>query len=150
MEVHFRGVHMVKLRLSTKAAVLGLAVLTAASCFRVQIVEKCQDAEPFFRRAYREIGRLEAADPHRHGRAHELCVLVLDRQAGDLVRVEIPLWLAKACLDMGVEVSQRERSLDFEERYGVDWRKFRHLDRFGRGLLVSVDDEQSQVLVWLR
>jgi hypothetical protein len=150
MKMNFRGVNMGKVRISIKAAGLGLAVLAAAACFRVQIVEKCRDAEPFFRRAYQEIERLEAADPHRHGRAHELCVLALDREAGDLVRVEIPMWLAKACLDLGLGVDQQDRGSDFKERYGIDWRKFRDLGQFGPGLLVSVDDEQSQVLVWLR
>ena len=35
-------------------------------------------------------------------------------------------------------------------RFSIDWRKFRDLSQFGPGLLVAVDDEQSQVLVWLR
>ena len=141
---------MDKLRPPLQALGLGLLVLAAAACFRFHITEDCRDADLAFRDAYREVDRLEAAYPLRRGRVHEVCVLVFDRPARELVRVEVPLWLAEACLDLGLSVAEHDRSADFEGRYGIDWRKFRDLSQFGPGLLVAVDDEQSQVLIWLR
>jgi hypothetical protein len=141
---------MKKLQPPLRALGLGLLILAAGACFQVQVIKDSREADRAFREAYQEVERLEAVPPLRRGRAQEVCVLVFDRQARELVRVEVPFWLAKACLDLGLSVAEHDHSFGFEERYGFDWRKFRELDRFGPGLLVSVDDEESQVLVWLR
>lgn len=141
---------MSRLRPFLQALGLGLLVLAAGACFRVHVTKDFRDADLIFRDAYREVERLETAHPHRQGRAHEVCVLVLDRSSHELVRVQVPLWLAKMCLDLGLSIAEHDRDFDFEERYGIDWRKFSDLSQFGPGLLVAVDDEETQVLVWLR
>ena len=141
---------MTKLRPLFFALGLGLLALAASSCIGVTIIKDCPDPDAYFAKASREVERLDARRAFSRGPAHTLCVLAFDHEDRELVRVVIPMWLAKAFLNAGLSAAEHGRDYDFEGRYGIDWRKFRDLDQFGPGLLVSVDDEESRVLVWLR
>ena len=141
---------MSKLRPLFLALGLGLLVLAASSCIGISIIRDCPDPDSYFARAAREVERLEARRGFSHRTVHTLCVLAFDQDDGELVRVEVPMWLVKAFLNAGLSAAEHDRNFDFEGRYGIDWRKFRDLSQFGPGLLVSVEDEESRVLVWLR
>ncbi|MDH4197542.1 MAG: hypothetical protein OEW05_09065, partial [Candidatus Aminicenantes bacterium] len=64
------------------------------------------------------------------------------------VRISVPLWMAELAMDIGIE-TERHHDFDLEERYDVDWRALRDLDRFGPGLLVAVASDHDRVLIWL-
>jgi hypothetical protein len=104
------------------------------------------------RRAF-DRARTEAAQvAGRPGRAHEVNVLVYEPDDRQLVKVSVPLWIARkiakhdgADLELGDEVGERVRGR-LERRLRLE-----DLERAGRGVMVEVlDDDGSQVLVWLR
>jgi hypothetical protein len=141
---------------STTAALfinLLAVLLLGSACLGLHIREGIRNADPYFDRARSEIQRIQAKDPGRHGAVHRLCVLVHDRQSNDLVEVSTPLWLAEACLGVGLSAAEHDRESglqDFSERYGLDLRSLKDLDRLGPGLLIEIEDEDSRVLVWLK
>lgn len=88
----------------------------------------------------------------RPGPAHELNVLVYDPDDEKLVRVSLPMWLAR-------KIARHEAGeLDFDDEAGERVRRrlghrlrFEDVERAGLGTLLEVeDDDGSQVLVWLR
>jgi hypothetical protein len=122
-----------------------LAAATQAACL-VQIT-RVSDAGPVFEQARREALRYQG----RRGPAHELNVLVFERDEGKLVRVSVPMWIVRAA----------ERRVDWEKemyegRDDVAWRVRRHvrledIEKAGLGILAEVEEEDGeQVLVWLR
>jgi hypothetical protein len=58
--------------------------------------------------------------------------------------------MANACLDLGLRAADHDRDYGFDKRYDVDLRALQDLSRFGPGLVVDINDEQSRILVWLR
>lgn len=130
-------------------AVVAAAVLSSGCLVRIEKVERVADATAAFREARAEIARLQGS----HGPAHEVNVLVYDPGDREMVRVTVPLWLAR----------KFEGHVDWESELGGDddgQRIARHLKRHlslkdlekaGRGVLVEVEEEDGeQVLVWLR
>ena len=126
-------------------ASLLVAILTTGCFVEVNHVD---DPRPAFNRARAEA----AAVAGRPGRAHQVNVLVYEPDDQQLVKVSIPLWLARKIakheggeMDEGDEVGERvQRRL--EHRL-----KLEDLEKAGRGTVVEVeDDDGSQVLVWLR
>jgi len=125
---------------------LALAAGLTAGCF----VEVRHVADPgaAFHRARAEASRVAG----RPGPAHELNVLVYDPDDHELVKVCLPMWIARKIakheageIDFDDEAGERVR-----ERLGRRLR-FEDLERAGLGTLVEVeDDDGSQVLVWLR
>jgi len=122
-----------------------LALLQAACLVEIRHV---RDAEATFRAAREDVAREQG----RPGRPHRINVLVFDPSDGELVKVSLPLWLARKVQghihwqddrggDAGDRVARR-----LARRVTVD-----DLAKAGRGLLADVeDDDGSQVLVWLR
>jgi len=108
-------------------------------------VRKVSDAGPELARARAEIQEL-ARTP---GRAKSVQVLVYDPSDGELVRVSVPLWLARkaadeADFDLGEELGEK---LEGRLR-GI---RLSELEKVGRGALVEVEDEDgTEVLIWLR
>ncbi len=127
----------------------GLA-LGLSACVSVHVGRDTSRAGAYFDRATREIADLEHRDPGRTGRPHRLCVLVYDADEGTIVRVSMPLWLVEMGLEAGRDKEDGGHDADFRKRYDLDWRAVKDLGRYGRGLLVSVEEERSRVLVWLR
>jgi hypothetical protein len=141
---------MKKSMIAGRIAVL-LAILTlGGACLGIRVRQGVHDADAYFDRARDEIRKIEAESPDRSGHASQVCVLVYDRHSAELVEVKTPLWLANACLDMGLSAAEHDRDYGLDERYGVDLKALKDLSRLGRGLLVEVNDEDAQVLVWLR
>lgn len=125
-----------------------LAGLVVSGCL-VQI-EHIRDPRPHFEAARREAARLQG----RRGPAKELNLLVYDASEQKLVRVSIPMWLARK-IESRVDW---DKDVDFDwddkERVGRSVRRhvnLKEIDKAGLGLLVEVDeDDGEQVLVWLR
>lgn len=141
---------MKKSMISVRIAALLAILVLGGACVGVRVRQGVHDADAYFDRARQEIRRIEAENPGRTGRAQQVCVLVHDRHSGDLVEVTTPLWLANACLDMGLSAAEHDRDYGLHERYGVNLKALKDLGRLGRGLLVEVNDEDAQVLVWLK
>jgi len=131
------------------AGLLALLVLGGA-CMGVRVMQGVHDPDSYFDRARHEIRRIETEDPARRGHVRQLCLLVYDRHSSELVEVTTPLWLANACLDLGLSAEEHDRDYGLHERYGVNLKALKDLQRLGPGLLVELNDEDSQVLVWLR
>ena len=129
-----------------------LAVLAAgalcAGCL-VQI-EHVLDPSAHFEAARREAARLQG----RHGPAKELNVLVYDAGEQKLVRVSLPMWLARK-IESRVDWD-RDGERDYDDKRRVERTVRRHvnlreIEKAGLGLLVEVEDDGGeQVLVWLR
>ena len=123
---------------------LALTAGLTAGCF----VEVRHAADPgaAFDRARAEAARVAG----RPGPAHELNVLVYDPDDHELVKVCLPMWIARRI------AKHEETSFDDEAGERVRERlnrrlRFEDLERAGLGTLVEVeDDDGSQVLVWLR
>lgn len=125
---------------------LTLAAGLSAGCF----VEVRHVADPgrAFDRARAEAARVAG----RPGPAHELNVLVYDPDDKELVRVCLPMWIARKIAE------HEDGEIDFDDETGARVRerlgrrfRFEDLERAGLGTLVEVeDDDGSQVLVWLR
>ena len=131
-------------RWARAVAVAGLAVVETG-CFVT--VTKVADPRPVFDQA-----RLEAErQAGRKGPASELHVLVYDPADDELVRVSVPMWLARK-LD---RAEWKDVELDREtEDVGRLLRKrvrLADLEKAGLGTFVEVEEEDGeQVLVWLK
>lgn len=125
------------------ASVVALPLLLSGCLVDVRHVS---DPEPEWRKAMAEIDELAA----RPGPAGSLQVLVFDPGDQELVRVGIPLWLARKAagqkheIDFGDDIDDRVRG-----RLGKV--RLEDLEKAGRGAHVAVrDDDGTRVLVWLR
>jgi hypothetical protein len=136
-----------------RAGMLGLAVAAlglAESACLVQITHVA-DPRPIFGAARAEADRLTG----RPGRAHELNVLVWNREDHELVRVSLPMWI----------VRRAERRIDWDDdgAFDGDGRAHDHvreamrhvrledLEKAGLGILAEVEEDGGdQVLIWLR
>lgn len=127
---------------------LGLAILTAGCFVEVRHID---DPTPAFARA-----RAEARSAARRpGRADQVNVLVYEKDDRQLVKVSLPLWIArKIAKHEGAEIDQGEGddAVGARVRGRLEHRlRFEDLEKAGRGMLLEVDDDDgSQVLVWLR
>jgi len=130
-------------------AIVGLA-LSFAACVTVRVDRDVRRVDAYFDRAAKEISSLENADSAHRRRPHRLCVLVYDADEGTVVRVSLPLWLVNLGLDLGMRADADGHDFDARKRYDFEWKAVKDLDRYGRGLLVSVEEGEDRVLVWLR
>jgi len=138
------------------AVVLG--AFMGAACF-VEI-NHVADPTDAFRQARTEAERLQG----RPGPAHDVNVLVYDRDERQLVRVSVPLWLVRKLdhhgdLDFDDD-DDHDHDGHHEGRHHDDehWKQtvrrhinLKDLEKAGLGVLVEVDEEAGdKVLVWLR
>jgi hypothetical protein len=127
-----------------RSAILILAALLQAGCF--VHVEKVADATAAFREARTEALRVQG----QPGPPRELNVLVYDPADTELVRVSVPMWLArKAAGHVDWEdLDGRDRDVARRLRRRVP---LEAIEKAGLGILAEVEDEGGeQVLVWLR
>ena len=129
-----------------RLAALGLGTILGTGCF--VDVSHVSDPEPAFRQARAEAEAL-AGQP---GPARSVQVLVYDPAERELVRVSVPMWIARRIekeadwdeIDLDEDGDQVRRAL----RGRVS---LRDLERSALGTLVEVEDEGGeQVMVWLR
>lgn len=139
-ERHFRPRRMA-------ATALLAAGLTAGCLVEINHVA---DPGPAFEQARREAARFQG----RPGPAHDVNVLVYDHDEGQLVRVSVPMWLARNAartalrdkdeLDSDLGDGRAERQLRRHVR-------LEDLEKAGLGVLVEVEEEGGDlVLVWLK
>ena len=131
-----------------RLAALGLGALLVSGC--LVDVSQVSDPEPAFRKARAEAESLAG----RKGPAQSIQVLVYDPAERELVRVSVPMWLARKI--------EKESDWEGEDADGSDagdraLRALRgrvslqDLERSALGTLIEVEDEGGeQVMVWLR
>jgi hypothetical protein len=125
------------------AGLVVLALLQAACLVEIREV---RDPESVFRAAREQAER----DRLRPGRAHRLNVLVFDPDESRLVRVSMPIWLASK-IEGQVRKGDGDRALERSFGPGLAQRiRLKELAAAGRGLIADVEDDDGQVLVWLR
>jgi hypothetical protein len=132
-----------------RLAALGLGALLATGCF--VDVSHVSDPEPAFRKARAEAESLVG----RKGPAQSVQVLVYDPAERELVRVSVPMWLARR---IEKESDWDEIDLDDDSEGGERALRalrgrisFKDLERSALGTLIEVEDEDGeQVMVWLR
>jgi hypothetical protein len=126
---------------------VGLAVLVLLQAACMIQIRQVRDPGPAFREAREQAER----DQRRPGKAHRLNVLVFEPDEGRLVRVSLPLWLARKIeghVDLGDEGGRAmERSVGSSVARRI---RLKDLAAAGRGLIADVEDDDGQVLVWLR
>lgn len=129
----------------TAGALAALLAGLSAGCL-VEI-ERVADPRAAFAQARREAARHQG----RPGPARHVNVLVYDREEGQLVRVSVPMWLAR-------KIARHEDG--FELDLGGDGRaeekvkrhvRLEEIEKAGLGVLVEVEEDGGdRVLVWLR
>ena len=129
-------------RLAGAAAVL-LAGLTSGCLVEI---DRVADPGAAFAQARREARHFQG----RPGPAHQVNVLVYGHDDGQLVRVSVPMWLAR-------RVARHEGNLDVDLGDGRAEEKVkRHvrledIEKAGLGILVEVEEDAGdRVLVWLK
>ena len=128
-----------------RTAILILAALLQAGCF-VE-VKHVADADKAFGEARAEALRYQG----RPGPAHQLNVLTFDAEEGELVRVSVPMWLARKAaghldLDTGDDGPEGEAVRRVKRRVRLE-----DIEKAGLGILADVEEDGGeQVLVWLR
>jgi hypothetical protein len=130
------------------AVTLLAAGLTAGCLVEINHVA---DPGPAFEQARREAARYQG----RPGPAHHVNVLVYDHDDGQLVRVSVPMWLARKAARTALR-DKDEMDLDLDADGRAERKLRRHvrledLERAGLGVLVEVEEEGGDlVLVWLK
>jgi hypothetical protein len=124
------------------------AALQAACLVTVEQVSNRAAATAF------DKARAEAqAVAGRRGPAHELNVLAYDPGDRELVRVSVPMWLARKVAHEGhPEISSEDDSAEDRAARAVARHvTLKELEGAGLGVLVEVaEDDGEQVLIWLR
>jgi hypothetical protein len=109
------------------------------------------DPTPVFEQARREAARFQG----RPGPARNVNVLVYDHEGGELVRVSVPMWLARKVAHTALR-DKDELDLDLGADGRAERKLRRHvrledLEKAGLGVLVEVEEEGGDlVLVWLK
>jgi len=129
-----------------------LLPLFFTACIGIHFDNNVHNVDAYFVRARAEIAKLEARDPDRSRRAHRLCLLIHDASEDRVVRLSVPLWLVNLGLDFAEKAERRDHreGFDYQERYDLEWKAIKDLGQFGRGLLVSVEEENDRILVWMK
>jgi hypothetical protein len=134
-----------------RAAILAVAVAAAVQTGCIVQITKVSDPRPLFDQARLEAGRYAG----RPGRAHEVNVLVYEKDEGQLIRVSMPIWLVKKIeqhTDHGdIDIDMDDADLDHVHRVLKRRLKVEDLEKAGLGTLIEVNEEDGeQVLVWLK
>jgi hypothetical protein len=126
-------------------AILILAAGLQAGC--LVEVKHVADAGGAFREARAEALRYQG----RPGPAQQLNVLAYDADEGELVRVSVPMWLARKAaghVDWDADLHGRdgEAVRRLQRRVALE-----DIEKAGLGILADVEEDGGeQVLVWLR
>lgn len=129
-----------------RSAILVLAAILQVGCY--VHIDKVADPTAAFREARAEALRYQG----QRGPARELNVLVWDSGDREMVRVRVPMWLARTAAshvdweDAALDGRQRDAARRLRRRLPLE-----AVERAGLGILAEVEEEGGeQVLVWLR
>ena len=128
-----------------RRANLGLAILALVQAACLVEIREVRDPGRAFEEA-----RAQAERDQRHpGKARRINALVFDSDEGRLIRVSMPIWLASKIEGHVREDGDRalERSVGPRLARRI---RLKDLAAAGRGLIADVEDDDGQVLVWLR
>ena len=131
-------------RLAGAAAVL-LAGLTSGCLVEI---DRVADPGSAFAQARREAARFQG----RPGPAHQVNVLVYAHDDGQLVRVSVPMWLARRIArheggDFDIDLGGQGRAEEKVKRHV----RLEDIEKAGLGILVEVEEDAGdRVLVWLK
>jgi hypothetical protein len=134
-------------RLAGAAAVL-LAGLTSGCLVEI---DRVADPGAAFAQARREAARFQG----RPGPARQVNVLVYGHDDGQLVRVCVPMWLARRVarhegnldVDLGGDRRAEEKAEERVKRHV----RLEDIEKAGLGILVEVEEDAGdRVLVWLK
>lgn len=147
-----------------QVGILAIVMAAGLSAGCLIQVDQCTNADAAFREARAEAQRVAG----RSGRARQVNVLVFDPGDEKLVRIQVPMWLAKKVYRTA-EGPEKEKGrarppmdgdgieIDFDDSERDVARHLRRrvrledLEKAGPGILVEVEeDDGEQVLVWLR
>lgn len=141
------------MRTNRTALKLGSPILLAlvfSACIGVRIERDVAYPEAAFARAEDRIEALESRLHGRKGSAHRLHLMVYDGDERKLIQVSVPLWIVDACMDLAGDSDSEDRVHRLEDRYDIEWKAIKDLGRFGPGLLASIIDERSRILIWIQ
>jgi hypothetical protein len=131
----------------SRIRILGVVLAAAAGSGCLVHVDHVADPGEAFREARREASRARGES----GTPSHLNLLAYDPGEEELVRIELPLWLArKVCDDEAFEIDldRRQSRRARELRGRVTWKD---IEEAGAGILLEVEeDDDERVLVWLR
>ena len=140
-------------RLVTVLALAMAAVLEAGCLVSIDHVD---DPSAAFDAARREASHYAG----KKGPAHHVNVLVWDGDDHEMVRVSVPMWMARklegASADWDDDDADSDHDRDRDREHEIARRVRRHvslkeLEKAGLGVLVEVEEEEGdRVLVWLR
>lgn len=139
---------MRNLKRTFQGALILVMVALVSGCFTVRIIKNVKNPDRYFNQAYRKIEAIHERHPNREGRTRRINVLIHQAQEHELVKISAPFWFVNTCMDIGITVSDEE-SFDMDKKYDIDWRDIKELEQIGPGLLVEIDDEENEVLIWL-
>jgi hypothetical protein len=129
-----------------RAAILMVAMAAVLETGCIVQITKVTDPKPLFEQARLEAGRYAG----RPGRAHEVNVLVFEKDEGQLIRVSVPIWLVKK-LEEHTDIDTGDADLDHVRRVVGRRLRVEDLEKAGLGTLIEVNEEDGeQVLVWLK
>ena len=127
---------------------LGLAIVVALFTSACLVnVEQVSDPSAAFARARAEARKVQG----RRGPAHQLNVLAWDPRDQELVRVSIPMWLAREAagdgeLDLDLDDDQAKLERRLKKRVTLE-----QLEQASLGTLLEVEEHDGErVMVWLR
>ncbi|MGQ9800687.1 MAG: hypothetical protein ACUVRL_03355 [Candidatus Saccharicenans sp.] len=125
-------------------SVIILVLLGLSACLVVAVEKDSGRGEAALDRARENVLRLTSHSSS--SRPHRLKMLVYDPDEGQLVRISLPLWLAKKGLDVAMDPrdSDRDLGLEFEARAFSQ-----ALLEMPRGLVAEVWTDREKVLLWL-
>lgn len=143
-----------------QAGILAVVMTAGLSAGCLVQVDHCTNADAAFREARAEAQRIAG----RSGSARQVNVLVFDPDDEKLVRIQVPMWLAKKVYRTAEGGAFRSgamdgdgNEIDFDDSERDVARQLRRrvrledLEKAGPGILVEVEeDDGQQVLVWLR
>jgi hypothetical protein len=133
-----------------KQALAGAAAVLLAGLSSGCLVEidKVADPRALFSEAHREAARFQG----RPGPAHSVNVLVYDHSEGQLVRVNVPMWLArKVARNDGVDFDLGGDEGAIAGRKVRQHVRFEDIEKSRLGILVEVEEDGGdRVLVWLK
>jgi len=132
----------------SRIGILGVAVAAIAGSGCLVHVDHVADPDRAFKEARREASQARRAS----GSPSRLNILAYDPDEEELVRVELPLWLAReACDDDDFEIdfdSGRHSRRARELRGRLTWKD---IEDAGPGILLEVEEhDDERVLIWLR
>ncbi len=132
-----------------------IALLTSFSLFAggclVEIKKYEKDPQPLFADAEQEVENALKQTAGRKAIPNDLHILVYEKGSRQLIRIRIPFWILIKMEDKEVDINVPG---DFKDRPWANRDKIHftlaELKKMGPGVVLNVNDDDDQVMVWLK